>query len=140
MRRRSATAAGSNSRASSRKQYNSDMLAFLRIGAAGSKKQLTAERAIWVRRQHDPKHTRGEPLSEDEPFALEEATIDQLHEAIRAGRRTCVAIVQHYIARARAFNGVCSRLVTEAGAPVPEATGAARATAPLRFPGETVKA
>ncbi len=79
-------------------------------------------------------------MSDDEPFALEEATIDQLHEAIRAGRTTCVAVVQHYIDRARAYNGVCSRLVTEDGAPVPEATGAVRATAPLRFPAETVKA
>ena len=33
----------------------------------------------------------------------------QLHEAIRAGRTTCVAVVQHYIDRARAYNGVCSR-------------------------------
>ena len=79
-------------------------------------------------------------MSDDEPFALEEATIDQLHEAIRAGRTTCIAVVQHYIDRARAYNGVCSRLVTEDGAPVPEATGAVRATAPLRFPAETVKA
>ena len=79
-------------------------------------------------------------MSDNEPFALEEATIDQLHEAIRAGRTTCAAVVQHYIDRARAFNGVCSRLVTEDGAPVPEATGAVRATAPLRFPAEAVKA
>jgi len=79
-------------------------------------------------------------MSDDEPFALEEATIDQLHAAIRAGRTTCVAVVQHYIDRARAFNGVCSRLVTEDGAPVPEATGVVRAAAPLRFPAETIKA
>src|SRR5580693_5802991 len=83
---------------------------------------------------------KGEPMSDDEPFALEEATIDQLHEAIRVGRTTCIAVVQHYIDRARAFNGVCSRLVTEDGTPVPEATGAVRATAPLRFPAETVAA
>jgi Asp-tRNA(Asn)/Glu-tRNA(Gln) amidotransferase A subunit family amidase len=48
--------------------------------------------------------------------------------------------VQHYIARARAYNGVCSLLVTEDGAPVPEAAGAVRAGSPLRFPTETVKA
>jgi hypothetical protein len=42
--------------------------------------------------------------------------------------------------RARAYNGVCSLLVTEDGAPIPAATGAVRATAPLRFPTETVKA
>jgi hypothetical protein len=44
----------------------------------------------------------------DTPFRLEEATIDQLHMAIRAGRTTCVAIVQHYIERARAYNGVAT--------------------------------
>jgi amidase len=79
-------------------------------------------------------------MSDDEPFALEEATIDRLHRAIRAGRTTCAAVVQHYIERARAYNGVCSVLVTEDGAAVPEAAGAVRAEAPLRFPTETVKA
>jgi len=74
------------------------------------------------------------------PFRLEEATIDELHAAIRAGQTNCVAVVQHYIARARAYNGVASLLVTEDGAPVSEATGAVRAGAPLRFPTETVKA
>lgn len=75
-----------------------------------------------------------------EPFGLEEATIDELHAAIRAGQTTCVDVVQHYIARARAYNGVCSLLVTETGAPVSEAAGAVRAGTPLRFPTETVKA
>jgi len=36
---------------------------------------------------------------------LEEATIDELHAAIKAGAITCVQIVQHYIDRARAYNG-----------------------------------
>ena len=75
-----------------------------------------------------------------EPFVLEEATIDELHAAIRAGQITCADVVQHYIARARAYNGVCSLLVTETGAPVSEAAGAVRAGTPLRFPTETVKA
>src|SRR5712671_395450 len=74
------------------------------------------------------------------PFRLEEATIDQLHGAIRDGRTTCVAVVEHYLARVRVFNGVASALVTEDGAPVAPATGATRAGAPLRFPTETVKA
>ena len=42
-------------------------------------------------------------------FRLEEATIDELHQAIRSGRTTCVAVVQHYIDRVRAFNGVAVR-------------------------------
>jgi amidase len=79
-------------------------------------------------------------MSDKEPFRLEEATIDDLHEAIRAGRTTCLAVVRHYLDRVRAYNGVASLLVTADGAPVPEARGAVRATAPLRFPTETVNA
>jgi amidase len=80
------------------------------------------------------------PDAEELPFRLEEATIDDLHEAIRAGRITCVAVVQRYIERARAFNGVASALLTKDGAPAPATTGAIRAQAPLRFPTQTVKA
>jgi amidase len=75
-----------------------------------------------------------------EPFVPEEATIEELHTAIRAGQITCVGVVQRYIARARTYNGVCSLLVTEDGAPVPEVGGAVRAGAPLSFPIETIKA
>src|SRR5438067_970896 len=78
--------------------------------------------------------------TQEKPFRLEEATIDELHQAIRAGETTVVEIVKHYIARARAFNGVSSLLVTEDGASIPEATGTIRAGMPLRFPPETVAA
>ncbi len=74
------------------------------------------------------------------PFRLEEATIDDLHTAIRSGATTVVAVVQHYLARVRAYNGVASMLVTEDGAPVAEATGVARGGAALKFPTQTVKA
>jgi amidase len=80
------------------------------------------------------------PGQPDKPFRLEEATIDELHAAIRSGETTCVAVVEHYLDRARAFNGVASLLVTEDGASVPAATGTIRAGAPLRFPAETVAA
>jgi Asp-tRNA(Asn)/Glu-tRNA(Gln) amidotransferase A subunit family amidase len=73
-------------------------------------------------------------------FRLEEATIAELHAAIRAGEITCVQIVQHYIERARAFNGVASMLVTADGVPVKPATGVVRAGEPLRFPTATVNA
>jgi Asp-tRNA(Asn)/Glu-tRNA(Gln) amidotransferase A subunit family amidase len=73
------------------------------------------------------------------PFCLEEATIDEMHRAIRRGETTCVQIVQHYIDRVRTFNGVATLLVTEDGAPVAEAEGALRGTQKLRFPAETVK-
>ncbi|MBF0277185.1 MAG: amidase [SAR324 cluster bacterium] len=73
-------------------------------------------------------------------FQLEEATIDELHAAIKSGQTTCVEIVQRYIDRVRAYNGVSSVLVTEDGAPVPEARGVVRANAALQFPTETVEA
>lgn len=72
-------------------------------------------------------------------FRLEEATIDEMHAAIRAGQITVVQIVQHYIDRARAFNGVASKLVTADGAPIPPARGTVRAGAPIEFPTDTVK-
>src|SRR5436853_7171833 len=74
------------------------------------------------------------------PFCLEEATIDELHAAIRAGETSVAQIVEHYIARARAYNGVASLLVTEDGGSIPEATGTIRAGVPLRFATETVAA
>ncbi|HWD58541.1 MAG TPA: amidase family protein, partial [Stellaceae bacterium] len=74
------------------------------------------------------------------PFRIEEATIDDLHRAIKAGETTCVAVVEQYLARARAYNGVASRLVTADGATVPAAEGTVRAGAPLRFPTDTVAA
>src|SRR5262249_24814167 len=52
----------------------------------------------------------------------------------------CVQVVRHYIARARAYNGVASMLVTEDGKPVAEAAGTVRAGAPLGFPTQTVAA
>jgi len=73
-------------------------------------------------------------------FHLEEATIEELHLAIKSGQMTCVGIVQHYIERVRAFNGVASRLVTEDGAPVPESRGAVRGQKAIRFPTPTVSA
>src|SRR5450830_2167894 len=76
----------------------------------------------------------------DEPFRLEEATIEDLHQAIKAGQTTCVAVVQKYIDRVRAYNGVASMLVTKDGESIPEAHGTVRAKAQLRFPKQTVEA
>ncbi len=76
----------------------------------------------------------------EKAFRLEEATIDELHEAVATGRTTCLAVVQHYLARVRAYNGVSSLLVTEDGTPVPQAAGAVRGMEPIRFPTEAVKA
>src|SRR5687768_17809473 len=71
-------------------------------------------------------------------FRLEEATIADVHNAIKSGQTTCQAIVQAYIERATAFNGTCTALVTADGAQIPAVTGAIRAGAPISFPTRTV--
>ncbi len=88
----------------------------------------------------EDKKPGGTPPAADKPFRLEEATIGDLHAAIRAGHITLVEVVQRYIDRVRAYNGVATLLVTPDGAPVAEATGAVRAGETIRFPTETVKA
>jgi amidase len=71
-------------------------------------------------------------------FHLEEATIDDVHQAIRHGHITCKALIQLYINRAKAYNGVSSMLVTKDGQPIQPATGVVRAGSPLKFPAQTV--
>jgi amidase len=71
-------------------------------------------------------------------FHLQEATIDDIHRAIRNGQVTCRGIVQLYINRAKAYNGVPDMLVTKDGAPVASAPGVVRAGSPLKFPTETI--
>ena len=71
-------------------------------------------------------------------FRVEEATIAGLHRAIQRGQTTCRAIVESYIERARAYNGVCTQLVTRDGRPVPAATGPVRAGSPVSFPTSTL--
>ncbi len=73
-------------------------------------------------------------------FQLEEATISGMQAAIQAGDITLVQIVQGYIDRARAYNGVASVLVTEDGKPVAPAIGTVRAGTALSFPVDTVAA
>ena len=72
------------------------------------------------------------------PFHVEEATIAGIHTAITTGQTSCRAIVEAYVNRAKAYNGVCTSLVTADGAPIAAATGAVRAGAPLTFPTQTV--
>lgn len=73
-------------------------------------------------------------------FSVEEATIDDIHAAIRSGQTTCQAIVQAYVERARAYNGICTSLITPDGAAISQATGAVRAGRPLAFPTTTTRA
>ena len=71
-------------------------------------------------------------------FQIEEATIAEVHRAIQQSQITCRGVVEAYLDRARAYNGVSDRLVTKDGAPIAASTGAVRARSPLRFPTETV--
>lgn len=71
-------------------------------------------------------------------FQLQEATIDGIHAAIQRGDVTCRQIVASYLLRARAYNGMCTRLVTDDGRKAPKVLGAIRSGAPLKFPVETV--
>jgi len=73
-------------------------------------------------------------------FHLQEATIADVHRAIREGQISCRAVVQAYVNRAKAFNGVATQLVTKDGAPIPPAPGVVRAGTPLAFPTATVAA
>jgi Asp-tRNA(Asn)/Glu-tRNA(Gln) amidotransferase A subunit family amidase len=79
------------------------------------------------------------PTEQREPFRVEEATVDQLHQAIKSGETTCVDIVRQYLDRIKAYNGVSSMLVTEDGNDVSPATGAVRCEQELSFPTQTVK-
>jgi amidase len=71
---------------------------------------------------------------------VEEATIESIHAAIQSGETTCAGVVRAYIERAKAYNGVCTSLVTADGADIAPGTGYVRAGRPLVFPTKTVKA
>ncbi len=71
-------------------------------------------------------------------FHLEEATIEGIHHAIQDGQISCRRLVQAYVDRAGAYNGVCTQLVTIDGAPIAPASGPIRAGSALRFPTATV--
>jgi amidase len=73
-------------------------------------------------------------------FRVEEASIADIQRAIRAGQTTCQGVVQAYLDRAKAYNGVCTALVTKDGAAIPPATGMVRAGSPLQYPTQTVAA
>jgi hypothetical protein len=70
-------------------------------------------------------------------FHLEEATIEQMHQAIQDGQISCRGLVEAFVERARAYNGVCTQLVTIDGAPVAPSSGPIRAGSALRFPTAT---
>jgi amidase len=71
-------------------------------------------------------------------FHIEEASITDIQSAIRSGQTSCKQVVQAYIARAKAYNGACTALLTKDGAPIPLATGMVRAGSLLKYPTNTV--
>ncbi len=73
-------------------------------------------------------------------FDVQEASVADTQAAITSGKASCRDIVQAYIDRARAYNGVCTALVTPDGKKIPAADGYVRAGSPLHFPTNTVKA
>ena len=73
-------------------------------------------------------------------FRVEEASITDIQTAIRAGQTTCRQVVQAYLERAKAYNGVCTALLTMDGTPIPPSTGMVRAGAPIQYPTKTVAA
>jgi amidase len=79
-------------------------------------------------------------LSQQTPFHVEEASITDIQNAIKSGHTTCKQVVEAYIARTKAYNGVCTALLTKDGAPIAPATGMVRAGAPIQYPMQTVAA
>jgi hypothetical protein len=76
--------------------------------------------------------------SQQSRFHVQEATIDDVHRAIRSGQITCHGLVRLYLNRAKAYNGVSNMLVTQDGAAIPTPPGVLRAGSPLKFPTETI--
>ena len=74
------------------------------------------------------------------PFQLVEATIDKLQAAIQAGDTTCVAVVEEYISRARAYNGVSSPAGDRRRRACSPGCWSSPRSVPNRIPTETVKA
>src|SRR5262245_42509617 len=71
-------------------------------------------------------------------FHVEESSIESTQRAIQRGETTCREVIEGYIERARAYNGVCTALVTRDGAPIAPAQGPVRAGAPIVYPTQTV--
>src|SRR5436190_14138120 len=73
-------------------------------------------------------------------FRVEEVSIADIQNAIRAGRTTCREVVQSYLDRVKAYNGVCTALLTADGKPIPPATGMVRGGEAIQYPTRTVAA
>ncbi len=74
----------------------------------------------------------------DKAFHLQETSIEAIHNGIRSGEVSCKQIVEAYVARSKAYNGVCTALVTADGAKASSVLGTIRGGAPIKFPTKTV--
>lgn len=82
----------------------------------------------------------GVAFAQGKAFHVEEATIADTQRAIQEGQITCQGVVQAYIARAKAYNGTCTALVTKDGKPIPAAKGRMFGGKPVEYPTRTVAA
>lgn len=73
-------------------------------------------------------------------FKIEEASITDIQDAIRTGQTTCRGVVQAYLDRTKAYNGVCTALLTMDGKPIAPSKGMVRGGAPISYPTQTVAA
>ena len=80
----------------------------------------------------------GTTLAADKAFHLQETSIEQIHAGIRSGEVSCKQIVEAYVARSKAYNGVCTALVTADGAKAKSVLGTIRGGAAIKFPTKTV--
>ena len=77
---------------------------------------------------------------QQEQFHIEEASINDIQNAIRSGQTTCEGVVRAYLRRAKAYNGACTALLTKDGTQIPQAAGMMRAGSLLKYPTQTVAA
>jgi Asp-tRNA(Asn)/Glu-tRNA(Gln) amidotransferase A subunit family amidase len=77
-------------------------------------------------------------VAAEKAFQLEEATIQDIQTAIQKGQTTCSKVVQAYLTRVKAYNGMCTALVTKDGAAIAPLTGRIVAGAPVKYPTQTV--
>jgi amidase len=78
--------------------------------------------------------------AQQDQFHVEEASITDIQNAIKSGKTTCEQVVRAYLARAKAYNGACTALLTKDGAPIPPSSGMTRAGSLLKYPTQTVAA
>ena len=78
-------------------------------------------------------------IDKKKKFEVVEASISDFHKALKEGRTTVTKVVNAYLDRVKAYNGVSSMLVTENGEEVAEAPGVMRGGVPLKFPQKTKK-